>query len=147
MEAVSGATKRVNVEGKSQTVKIPAGVDNGSRIRFDDYDVLIEVRPDSKYRREGYDVITDEEIPFSQAALGTEITVDTVGGAVKLKIPSGTQPNTLIRLSGKGISHVRGTGRGDHYVRLKVTVPKGLSARQKEILREFEKEKGKRGWF
>ena len=147
MEAVSGATKRVNVEGKSQTVKIPAGVDNGSRIRFDDYDVLIEVRPDSKYRREGYDVITDEEIPFSQAALGTEITVDTVGGEVKLKIPSGTQPNTLIRLSGKGIPHVRGTGRGDHYVRLKVTVPKGLSARQKEILREFEKEKGKRGWF
>ena len=147
MEAVSGATKRVNVEGKSQTVKIPAGVDNGSRIRFDDYDVLIEVRPDSKYRREGYDVITDEEIPFSQAALGTEITVDTVGGEVKLKIPSGTQPNTLIRLSGKGIPHVRGSGRGDHYVRLKVTVPKGLSARQKEILREFEKEKGKRGWF
>ena len=147
MEAVRGVTKRISVDGRTQAVKIPAGVDNGSRIRFDDYDVLIEVRPDSKYRREGYDVITDEEIPFSQAALGTEITVDTVGGVVKLKIPSGTQPNTLIRLSGKGIPHVRGTGRGDHYVRLKVTVPKGLTARQKELLREFEKEKGKRGWF
>lgn len=147
MEAVSGVTKKVNIEGKSQTVKIPAGVDNGSRIRFDNYDILVEVRSDPKFRREGYDVITDEEITFSQAALGTEISVDTVGGSVKLKIPSGTQPNTLIRLSGKGIPHVRGGGKGDHYVRLKVTVPKGLTAKQKEILRQFDKEKGKKGWF
>ncbi|MEK9178521.1 MAG: J domain-containing protein [Patescibacteria group bacterium] len=139
MEAVSGATKRVNVEGKSQTVKIPPGVDNGSRVRFGDYDVLIEVRPHSKFRREGYDVITDEEISFSQAALGTDISVDTVSGSVKLKIPSGTQPNTLIRFSDKGIPHVRGSGKGDHYVRLKVKVQKGLSARQKELLREVER--------
>ncbi|MBI2621114.1 MAG: DnaJ domain-containing protein [Candidatus Levybacteria bacterium] len=146
MEAVKGVTKRISVEGKNQTVKIPPGVDNGSRVRFGDYDVLIEVRPHSKFRREGYDVVTEEEISFAQAALGTEINVETVEGEVKLRIPGGTQPNTVIRLSQKGISHVRGTGKGDHYVQIKVTVPKNLSSRQKELLREFDNSK-KRSWF
>src|SRR3989344_8071606 len=83
IEAVKGVTKRINVEGKTQTVKIPPGVDNGSRVRFDSYDILVEVRPHSKFRREGYDVITEEEISFSQAALGTETNVETVDGEVK----------------------------------------------------------------
>ena len=146
MDAVKGATKRISVDGKSQTVKIPAGVDNGQRVRFGDYDVLIEVRPDRRFKREGSDVVTEEEISFAQAALGTEINVETVAGSVKLRIPPGTQPNTVIRLSQKGIPHVRGNGRGDHYVQIKITVPKGLSSRQKEILREFDSSK-KKSWF
>lgn len=146
MEAVKGVTKKISVEGKQQTVKIPPGVDNGSRIRFGEYDVLIDVRADKRFKREGYDIVTEEEVTFPQAALGTEIQVETVEGVVKLKIPSGTQPNTIIRLREKGIRHVRGTGKGDHYVQVKVTVPKNLSSHQKELLREFDRSK-KKGWF
>ncbi len=147
MEAVKGVTKRVTLDGKTQTVKIPAGVDNGQRVRFGDYDVLIEVRPDRRFKREGYDVITEEEISFAQAVLGTEINVETVEGSVKLKIPSGTQPGTVIRLSQKGIMHVQGRGKGDHYLQIKIVIPKNLSSHQKELLREFDSSKKKSGWF
>ncbi|KKP94382.1 MAG: hypothetical protein A2152_02275 [Candidatus Levybacteria bacterium RBG_16_35_6] len=146
MDAIKGTTKKVSIEGKSQTIKIPTGVDNGSRVRFGDYDVIIEVRPDPKFKREGYDIVTEEELTFPQASLGAEITVETVLGPVKLRIPSGTQPGTIIRLAQKGVPHVGGSGKGDHYVRVKITVPKNLSSRQKELLREFDKEK-KHGWF
>ncbi len=147
MDAVKGATKKVTIEGKTQTVKIPAGVDNGQRVRFGNYDVLIEVRPDRRFKREGYDVVTEEEVSFPQAALGTQITVETVEGPVKIKIPAGTQPNTVIRLSQKGIRHVQGTGKGDHYIQVKVTVPKSLTREQKELLKEFDSTKKKSGWF
>lgn len=147
MEAVKGVTKRVSIGGKQQSVKIPAGVDNGSRIRFGEYDVLVEVRPDRRFKREGYDVVTEEEVTFPQAALGTQINVTTVEGPVKIKIPAGTQPNTVIRLSQKGIRHVRGNGKGDHYAQIRVTVPKSLSSEQKELLKQFDSAKKKSGWF
>jgi len=147
MEAVKGSAKKVTIDGKSQTIKIPPGVDSGSRIRFGDYDVIVDVSPHQKFRREGSDVITDEEISFSQAALGGQIEVETVEGIVKLRIPSGTQPDTVIRLSGKGVTRLRGGGHGDHYVRIKVVVPKGLTNKQKEILRELEESGKKKGWF
>ncbi|MGA2967745.1 MAG: DnaJ C-terminal domain-containing protein [Candidatus Levyibacteriota bacterium] len=146
MEAVKGATKRVQLEGKTQTIKIPAGVDDGSRIRFGDYDVVIDVTPDRKFKRQGYDIVSEQEITFPQAALGDTIEVETVQGNVKIKIPSGTQPETLIRLRGKGVKIVRGSGYGDHYVRIKVTIPKNLSGHQKELLKEFDDSK-KHGWF
>jgi DnaJ-class molecular chaperone len=146
MEAVKGVTKRVELGGKTQSIKIPAGVDDGSRIRFGDYDVVIDVTPDRKFRRQGYDVISELEITFPQAALGDQIEVETVQGLVKIKIPSGTQPETLVRLRGKGVKMLRGSGYGDHYVRIKVTVPKNLSAHQKDLLKEFEDSK-KHGWF
>jgi molecular chaperone DnaJ len=146
MEAVHGVTKKVDIEGKSQTIKIPQGVDNGSRIRFGNYDIIVEVEPHKKFKREGYDIVTDEEISFSQAALGTQIEVETVQGSMKLKIPSGTQPGTVIRLAQKGVPHVHGSGKGNHYVRIKVVVPKNLTRKQKDLLEEFEG-KGKKGWF
>jgi DnaJ-class molecular chaperone len=146
MEAVKGVTKRVQLEGKTQTIKIPAGVDDGSRIRFGDYDVVIDVTPDRKFKRQGYDIITDEEITFPQAALGSTLEVETIQDSVKIKIPAGTQPETLIRLRGKGVRMLRGSGHGDHYVRIKVTIPKNLSSRQKDLLRDFEDSK-KHGWF
>ncbi len=146
MEAVKGTQKKVDLGGKVQTIKIPAGVDEGSRIRFGDADVIINVTPDRRFRREGYDIVSEEEISFPEASLGTQIEVETVGGKVKLKIPSGTQPDTIIRLKGKGIAHVRGSGKGDHYVRIKIVVPKNLSSRQKELLKEFDSSK-KHGWF
>jgi len=147
MEAINGTTKRVNLGGETQTIKIPAGVDSGSRIRFGDSEVIIEVEPHRKFRRQGYDIVTEEEISFPKAALGDELEVETVQGNVKIKIPQGTQSDTLIRLRGKGVKMLRGSGHGDHYVRIKVTVPKTLTGYQKELLREFEEGKKKSGWF
>ena len=151
LEAVRGATKKVTIDGRSQTIKIPAGVDEGSRIRFGDYDIVVSVNPDRRFQREGFDIIATKEISFALAALGGEVNIETVDGDLKLKIPSGTQPGTAIRLRGKGVPHLHGSGRGDHYVRIKVTVPKHLTRIQKELLQEFDPpaggEGGKKSWF
>ncbi len=147
MDAVKGVTKRITVEGKTQTVKIPAGIDNGQRVRFGTYDVQVEVRPDKRFKREGFDVVTEKEISFAEAALGVEVDIETIDDKVKLKIPSGTQPNTVIRLAQRGIPHINGRSRGDQYVQVKIVVPKNLTARQKELLREFDGVKKKSGWF
>jgi DnaJ-class molecular chaperone len=148
-EAIHGTEKTVTIDGKSQKIKIPAGVDSGNRIRFDTYDVVVDVQESSKFQRQGYDIVADRELSFAQAAIGGEIEVETVDGKIKIRVPAGTQPNTLIRLSGKGVKHVRGSGKGDHYVRIKITIPKKLSNKQKELLEEFEKESSKSGksWF
>lgn len=146
MDAVKGATKKVNLNGKTQTIKIPAGVDNGSRLRFGDFDVVFDIKPHPKFKREGADVISEQEISFPEAAMGANLVVETVEGNVKIKVPAGTQPNTIIRLSGKGIVRLRGSGKGDHYIQIKVEVPKHLTSKQKELLKEFSQEK-KSGWF
>ncbi|HYM65461.1 MAG TPA: DnaJ C-terminal domain-containing protein [Candidatus Sulfotelmatobacter sp.] len=147
MEAVKGTTKRVNLDGAAKTIKIPEGVDSGSRIRFGEADVVIEVTPDKKFRREGYDIVSDKEISFSQAVLGDDVEIETVQGGVKIKIPQGTQPETLIRLRGKGVKMLRGNSHGDHYARIKIVIPKNLTGKQKELLKEFEGEKKKSSWF
>ncbi|MEX2007502.1 MAG: DnaJ C-terminal domain-containing protein [Candidatus Levyibacteriota bacterium] len=146
-DAAAGASKRVTIDGKVRNIKIPPGVDTGSRMRFGDFDVVFEVIPDPKFKREGSDIISEAELAFSDAALGTEAEVDTVQGKIKIRIPAGTQPDTVIRLRGKGMPRLRGSGHGDHYVRIKVIVPKSLTSRQKELLKEFEGTKGKKGWF
>ncbi len=147
MEAVKGTTKKVDIDGKETSIKIPAGVDTGSRIRFKDYDVVVEAMPSQKFMRQGYDVITDEELSFPQAVLGMEREIETIDGKVTVRIPSGTQPQALIRLKGKGVPHIQSSVRGDHYLRIKIVIPKNVSAHQKELLREFDSEKGKKGWF
>lgn len=148
MEAVKGVEKTVEVEGKRQKIKIPAGVDNGMRVRFGDFDIVVDVQPDSRFKREDYDLITDAQISFVQAVLGDVVSVPTIDGPLNLKIQPGTQPGSFIRLRGKGIPHVHSNARGDQYVRIKITVPSRLTSRQKELLSEFEEEaKKKRGWF
>jgi DnaJ-class molecular chaperone len=147
MEAVNGTEKKVNLGGKTQTIKIPPGVDDGSRIRFGENDVVLDVSPDKKFKRQGTDIVTEEEISFPRAVLGDELEVETVQGKVTIKIPAGTQPETLVRLRGKGVKMLRGSGFGDHYVRIKITIPKNLTSKQKELLKEFEGEKKKEGWF
>ncbi|MDZ4228298.1 MAG: J domain-containing protein [Candidatus Levybacteria bacterium] len=147
LEAVRGVTKKVTIDGETQAIKIPAGVDEGSRIRFGDYDIVVSVTSDKRFQREGFDVIGNKDISFTQAALGGEVNIETIDGDLKLKIPGGTQPNTAIRLQGKGVPHLHGSGHGDHYVRIKITVPKHLTSKQKELLKEFEGEKGKSSWF
>lgn len=145
MDAVKGVTKEVHIpRGRAgegtvrKTIKIPAGVDTGSRIRFDDFDIVVEVRADKHYKRESNDLIVDQEISYTQAALGAVVEVPTVDGPLSIRVQPGTQPGTLIRLRGKGVPHVRGSGRGDQYVRIKLTIPTHLSRRQRELLEELE---------
>ncbi len=147
LDAVKGTEKEVTVEGKKQKIKIPAGVDSGSRIRFDSYDVVVDVQTDQRFHREGADIVTEESVSFVQASLGTELPVETVDGKVTIRVPEGTQPGTLIRLRGKGVPFLRRQGRGDHYVRIKISIPQKLNKRQKELLQEFEHESKNKGWF
>jgi len=148
IEAVKGVEKQVRIEGKTQKIKIPAGVDGGSRIRFRNYDIVVEVRPSAMFQRQGQDIVSEKEITFAQAALGDVIEIETLDGVVKLRIPSGTQPETVFRLAQKGVPSLRGSAKGSHYVRIKINVPKNLTSAQKEILKEFDQEgKTKKGWF
>ena len=89
-------------------------------------------------KAQGYDIVSEIQISFPQAALGTEINVQTIDGDVKIKIPSGTQSGTIMRLGGRGVPHVRGNAKGDHYVKIQVTTPKNLNNRQKDLLKEFD---------
>lgn len=147
MEAVKGTTKSVSLDGKKRDIKVPPGVNEGSRIQFSDFDIIISVSSDPKFRREGYDIVSEIIIPMTEAALGVVEEVETVQGKVKLKIPSGTQSGTLIRIKGKGVKHVNGSSYGDHYVRVQVKIPDKMSSRQKELLEEFAEESKKKKWF
>lgn len=136
-------------------IKIPGGVDNGSRLRVahegeagnrggqpGDLYVYIFVKSHKLFTREGDDVICEVPITIVQAALGDEIEVPTLDGKVQLRIPEGTQTATVFRLKDKGIPHLRGSGRGDQHVKVKVITPKKLTDRQKELLLEFAKDGG-----
>ena len=92
--------------------------------------------------RDGFDVQCDIPITYTQAVLGDEITVPTIDGKVKYTIPEGTQTGTVFRLKGKGIKKLRRSDRGDQYVKVNIEVPKNLTKKQKDALKEFEKAMG-----
>jgi len=138
MEAIKGTQRSLVHQGKEYKVKIPPGADDGTRIRFNDFFVTIGVKPHDIFKRDGADVFIDHQISFSQAVLGDTIEVPTVDEKnIKLKVRSGTQPNTLIRLRNKGLSRLRGSGKGDQYIRLIVKIPQKLNRRQKQLLKEL----------
>jgi molecular chaperone DnaJ len=139
MDAVKGIEKTIVHQGKEHSVKIPAGVDDGTRIRFNDFDVTVDVLPDSKFKRDGYDVFVDHNISFPLAAIGGNTDIPTIDGNLTIKVRAGTQSGTMIRLRGKGIPHVRSHGQGDEYIRLLVEVPKNLTREQRRILEELQK--------
>lgn len=133
------------------SVTIPAGIDNGQAITLrgegeigerggpaGDLYVYITVRPHKLFKRNGYDLHCDVPITFGQAALGAEVEVPTLEGKVKYSIPEGTQTGTVFRLRNQGIQHLRNNTRGDLYVKVNIEVPKRLSERQRELLREFD---------
>lgn len=135
---------------KKLKVKIPAGVDNGSRLRVagegeagmrggetGDLYVYLYVKPHKFFERDGTTVLCEVPINIVQATLGAEIKVPTLDGQVTMKVPEGTQPGKVMRLKGKGIPNLRGGGRGDQLVRIKVVVPEKLNEKQKEALRKF----------
>lgn len=140
MDAVKGVEKDVTINGKRRTIKIPAGVDEGSRIKFDDFILSINIRPHKMFERDGADIYVKVSIPYSLAALGGEIEVPTVEGDVRIKVHPGTQPETMLRLRGKGIVNVRNRGRGDQYVRISIAVPEKLNREQKSVIEELQSE-------
>ncbi|NMB56538.1 DnaJ domain-containing protein [Candidatus Beckwithbacteria bacterium] len=138
MEAIRGVEKKIVHQGKEHSIKVPAGVDNGTRIRFNDFDITIDVRPHDQFKRENYDLFIDHQIPFTLAALGGETAVPTIDGDLTIKIRQGTQPNTMVRLREKGVPYLRSKGRGDQYIRLVIEVPKSLTREQKRLLQQLD---------
>ncbi len=137
---------------KRRTIKIPAGIDNEQVIRIGgqgqpgerggpagDLQVVVHVRPHKLFTRKGFDLYCSIPISFTHAALGGEIDVPTLEKPVKQQVAEGTQPGTVIRIKGQGIQNLRGSGKGDLFVELNVEVPRKLSDKQKDLLREFEK--------
>ena len=137
MEAIQGTERTVRIDGKDKTIKVPAGADDGTRIRFEEFDVTLNVRPHPDFKREGHDLFVDHRISYTLAALGGETEVPTVDGKLKMKVRAGTQSHTLVRLRGEGVPYLRSSGKGDLYVRLMVQVPEKLSREQKKLLEEL----------
>lgn len=140
---------------QSLSVRIPAGVDTGSRLKLrgegegggnggpaGDLYVVLHVGEHPLFSRDGNDVICEVPIGFTQAALGAEIDVPTPHGKVKMKIATGTQSGNVFRLKGKGVPDVRGYGHGDALVRVVVETPRKLTAQQRELLEEFARLSG-----
>lgn len=140
MDAVKGVEKEVSVEGKKRKIKIPAGVDEGSRIQFEDFILSINIKPHEIFERDGADVYVKMEIPYSLAVLGGDIKVPTVENEIKIKVRAGTKSGSMIRLREQGIRHLRGGGKGDQYVRLVVDVPTKLSREQRNLVNQLKKE-------
>lgn len=138
MEAVNGVTKEVEIEGEERKIKIPAGVDEGSRISFGDFMLSINIKPHELFERDGADIYIKIVIPYSLAVLGGDLEVPTIDGQVKIRVRAGTQSGTMIRLRGKGIAILHGRGKGDEYVRLNVLIPERLSREQKRLIEEME---------
>jgi len=131
-------------------IKIPAGIDNGETIRLNGYGeagekgapsgdlyVKVMISPDKRFLRDGFNIYSEAEIGFTEAALGSKIDIETVEGVVKLKIPAGTQSGTTFKIRGKGVPKLRGGGKGDHFVKVKVKTPTGLNRKQKKLLEEL----------
>jgi DnaJ-class molecular chaperone len=133
-EACHGATRLVEVDGKRLEVKIPAGVDTGSKIRLRgrgggegasarDLILTVKVAPHPVFAREGVDLVRDLPVSLREALLGAEVPVRSLGGRLLLKIPPGTQSGRTFRLAGQGMPRLRGGGRGDLLVRTRVILP------------------------
>ena len=142
------------------TLKVPAGIDDGAVIRLRDKGeavangpkgdlyVNVRVKPHKKFTREGDIILSQEHVNMIDAALGTEIDVETVDGPIRMKVPAGTQSGTDFKLSGHGVPHLKGSTRGAHIVTIIVDTPTKLSKRQKELLEEIKQDGGgKKGWW
>jgi DnaJ-class molecular chaperone len=158
---VAGATCHVcqglgsRIETKRIEVRIPAGVQDGSRVRVagkgqpgsnggpsGDLYLVLSVRPHERFERKGDDLYEDVSVPLTDAVLGGEVEVPTMRGRVMLNVPPQTQNGRTFRLSGLGMPHLNGAGKGDLYARVRVVLPTRLSDQEKKLfeqLRELEK--------
>jgi curved DNA-binding protein len=153
-EAYDGCEKRIafmrNGKKEELSVKVPAGVETGARLRVPgkggdgmgggpagDLFLSVKVGEDPHFNRERNDIIVEQQIRFTEAALGTSLDVATLEGTKRIKVPAGIQPGTKIRLKGLGFPHMGGSGRGDLYVRIGIRVPEQLSGQQRALLEKL----------
>ena len=145
----SGATPGIH----KLNLKIPAGIEDGYSLRLagegkpgikggpkGDLYVVVHVKNHKLFERRGANILYETQISFPQAALGTKIIIPTLYGDTRLKIPSGTQSGTVFRLKGKGLPRLHGWGKGNQFVNVLVKTPTKISKRQKELLKDLEKE-------
>ena len=141
-------------------IKIPQGATDGTNLRIQgegetggrgvssgDLYIVIHVKPHKIFERHENDIYIKVPVPFTVAALGSSIDVPTLNGKASLKIPAGTQSNTIFRLKGQGIPDLHSHHAGDEHVEVYIAVPDKLTKKQKELLEQFEKESGKKDWF
>lgn len=160
-EKVCAVCRGKGTQSKNQEIslKVPAGIDDdGATIRLREHGeaiangpkgdlyVHIRVKPHKRFAREGDLILSEEHVGMIDAALGTDIEVETVDGPVRMKIPAGTQTGSDFKLSGHGVTHLKNETRGAHIVTIVVDTPTKLSKRQQELLEEF-KQNEKRGLF
>lgn len=140
-------------EKSKLSITVPAGVDNGSRLRLKDQGnvgpkggpagdlyIVIEVIPHPNFERHGRDIRSQVKIEYPDAVMGRTIKVNTLWGEETIKVPSGTQPGTVIRLRGKGMPELhRGDGKGNHFLEIQINVPQKLTAEQRRLLHAFQK--------
>lgn len=155
-DAAMGAEKLVafrrNGVREELKVRIPAGVDNGSKIRISgkggqgeaggaagDLFLIIRLLPDPVFSRDGGDLFVERSIPFSSACMGTSLDVPTLEGEKRIKVPAGIQPGTKIRLKGCGVKSLGSNTKGDLYVKVAIHVPETLSPEQKKLIEELVK--------
>jgi len=137
-------------ERKKIMVRVPAGAEDGLRLRvagggnsgsgggqYGDLYVKVQVHPHASIKRQGNDLYSETEISYLEAILGTSVAVEGVDGFSKIKIPSGTQPGTTIRMKGKGIPDLRSGIKGDHFLRVRVTIPKRVTRKERKLLEQL----------
>lgn len=160
-EKVCSVCHGKGTQSKAQDIslKVPAGIDDGSTIRLrergeaiangpkGDLYVHVRVKAHKRFTREGDLILSEEHIAMVDAALGTEIEVETVDGPIRMKVPAGTQSGTDFKLSGHGVPHMRGSSRGSHIVTVVVDTPTKLSKQQHELLEQFRQTRSKHGLF
>lgn len=167
-EAVKGTTKTISLrvadsknggrKNEEVKIKIPAGIDDGQSIKMSgkgeinqngdrgDLYVHIRVRPSNEFRREGANIITELNVDFVDAVLGSEADVKTLDGKTTIKIPAGTQPGKILKMTGKGMP-LRGTNRhGDHLIIVNIAIPKKISSKQRQALEDYRKASSRKFW-
>jgi len=157
-ESVFGADKKIALQKEDRieeiNFKVPAGINSGKKLRLagkgapgmrgdppGDLYLNINILPHPIFARDGNDIYVEESISFSQAALGTSIDVPILDGSTKrIKIPPGTQNNTKIRMKGYGVPGLKGSAKGDQYVKISINVPKKLNERQMQLVKKLAEE-------
>ena len=149
-ESILGAEKRIQVNDRTLTIKIPQGIKDGQSLRLAGQGdltasgqrgsliVKIAVQPHPNFKRENQDLVTQATVPFTTAALGGKVRIPTLNGEIDLKIPAGTQPEQQLRVRGAGVVD-SSRRKGDLRVQIKIKIPRSLTRKQKELLKELEK--------
>lgn len=152
-QVVNNSTGQIDIKEREVTVETPPGIDHGMNLRLSGQgaegdpgaprgNLLVQVLVDTDdyFMREGADIHTEAPISITQAILGGSVDVRTLTGEVELKIPKGCQPDTKLMLRGKGVQKMHAASKGNHIVHVKIEIPKEVTARQEELLREFDEE-------